>query len=115
MRITKQEHQELRARGKQMSEAAFAATHGWAVGDIAEAAHDITIGLFQSKVLVPEGARLVICGSSGNGLHPIAVHREDDEHLTLAVSASNLRRPNDRTERPAGQAGSSQPKESNDR
>lgn len=74
------------------------AAHSWAVGDIAEAAHDITVGLFQSKVLVPEGARLVVCGPSGNGLYPIAVHREDDEHLTLDVSASNLRRPNGQVE-----------------
>lgn len=95
MRITKEEHQELRRRSKPASEAVLAATHGWAVGDIAEAAHDITAGLFQSEVLVTEGTRLVVRGPSGNALHPIAVSKESDANYHLAVSVSNLRRPND--------------------
>lgn len=72
----------------------FIETHKvWAIGCIAEAAHDITAGICQPKVLVPEGSRLVVLGPSGNKLHPIAVSKENDESFVLAVSASSLRQP----------------------
>jgi hypothetical protein len=100
MRITKKEHQELRRRSKPTGEAVLAATHGWVVGDIAIASHDITAGLFQAEVLVTAGTRLVVRGLSGNALHPIAVSKESDAHHHLAVSASNLCRPERRVMAP---------------
>lgn len=64
----------------------------WIVGETAEAAHDITTGLFQAEVIVKEGALLKIVGPSGNKLHPIAVSKFTDQHFTFAVSPSNIRK-----------------------
>jgi hypothetical protein len=65
---------------------------GFIIGELVEAATDITTGFMSSKVLCETGIRLKVIGSSGNAIHPIAVSREDDDSWVIAVSSRDIRR-----------------------
>jgi hypothetical protein len=61
------------------------------VGDIVVAVGDITAGFMSTSLVVKDGTKLVVCGPSGNGLHPICVCKWDDVNYKFAVSSSDIR------------------------